>query len=95
MGIQEGSLKLKHTNTVQFFTLTKDGRRLLGTLILTPEKVITSEPEPGEDHAMESVLADPVFLPDGTRLTREEDPEKWFNRLPYAYHGSYFWAAFG
>ena len=87
-------MKLKHTNTVQFFTLTKDGRKLLGTLTLRPEKVIRSEPEPGGDHAIDSVMAGPVFLPDGTLLTREEDPEKWFNPLPYEFHGTYFWAEF-
>ena len=73
---------MHQTNTVQFYKLTENGPELLGTMALTPEKVIWVEPEPGGEHAMDSVMADPVLLPDGTQLTRQEDPEKWFNQLP-------------
>jgi len=56
--------------------------------------LIKAEPEPGGDEALKSVMGEPVNLPDGTKIKREEDPEKWFNRLPLEYHGSYFWAKF-
>lgn len=85
---------MTQTKTVQFLELTKDGPRPLGTLTLTPENLIKAEPELGGDQALKTVMAEPVTFPDGTQVKREEDPEKWFNRLPFEYHGSYFWARF-
>jgi hypothetical protein len=82
------------TRTVQLRELTERGPKTLGTLTLTFENLVEAVPEAGGEQAVQFVMGRPVTFPDMSVVTKEQNPEKWFNRLPFEYHGSYFWASF-
>jgi hypothetical protein len=64
----------------------RNGQLVAGTLSLDGGNVV-AHANPGFETLMQNVMNSPVIH--GKRFMREDDPEGWFNALPYQYNGSY------
>ena len=77
---------------VRFYRQRPTGSEEIGAIVLR-EGILVAEPP--DSIALNNVLAEPVWLPegDGWRFIYPAiQPEEFLKALPIEYHGTYFWA---
>jgi hypothetical protein len=71
-----------------FFRTYDNGQKAVVTVTLDDGK-ITGTAEDGFDTLLESILEDSVEGDDGEKIDPAEEPEAWFEALPYQYDNAY------
>lgn len=76
--------------TAALMVTTASGPKKIGSVILAGAKLtVTVQPE--YQLLRKNLLQQPISIKGGAPLTATRNPKEWFEALPAAYHGSYFW----
>lgn len=72
--------------------IAMDDANLVAGVVALDDGVLSASANPGYEAMMQEVLTDFNVAKGGDKIFPKDDPEAWFNALPYQYHGSRMWA---